>query len=318
MKRWDSLVDGYMGVCEARGLSEEYLECSRTELDRWGCWMKRRRPKPRLEEVGHELLIEYLKRRTTFRAKTTVSSIASKMRCLGEYLVHQGVWQQNPMRWIKGPRLDPRGQLPRRIDAAHLSKLWEAAAQQRGAYSKHLSVVILTLLYGTGLRRGELERLQVKDWDREQNLLAVDGRKTACERSLPLSEPIARCLESYLPLRQNQLERWQRPEETSLLINRQGARLSAASIGGLVHRLARSAGIPLVTVHQFRHTCASDLLENGASLPEVQTILGHKCVETTSRYLHIAGPERLQAMKQHPLNDYLSELLAKEKEIPCS
>lgn len=56
----------------------------------------------------------------------------------------------------------------------------------------------------------------------------------------------------------------------------------------------------------------NNLLENGASLPEVQAILGHKCVETTSRYLHVAGPERAQAMKKHPLNDYLSEIVAKE------
>ena len=85
-----------------------------------------------------------------------------------------------------------------------------------------------------------------------------------------------------------------------------------------MHRLAQRAKVPLVSLHQFRHTCASDLLENGASLPEVQTILGHKCVETTSRYLHIAGPERVAAMKKHPLNDYLGELLAKEKEASCS
>lgn len=312
MKRWDSLVEGYMGVCEARGLTAESLGSIRDELDRLGCWMKRRRPKPRLEEVGHELLIEYIRRRTPFRSKSTVSSIASKVRCLGEYLVHQGVWQQNPMRWVKGPRLDGRGKLPRRIGAGHLSKLWEATAQQRSSYSKHLSVAILALLYGTGLRRGELERLEVSHWDREQNLLAVDGRKSACERSVPLSEPIARCLEAYLPLRQNQLERWKRPQEKALLINRQGTRLSAQSIGLLIHRLAIKAEVPLVSVHQFRHTCASDLLENGASLPEVQAILGHKCVETTSRYLHVAGPERAQAMKKHPLNDYLSEIVAKE------
>jgi integrase len=73
----------------------------------------------------------------------------------------------------------------------------------------------------------------------------------------------------------------------------------------LVHRLAKSADVPLVSLHQFRHTCASDLLENGVSLPEVQQLLGHATVVTTTRYLQIADPERARAMKQHPLNDYL-------------
>jgi site-specific recombinase XerD len=174
-------------------------------------------------------------------------------------------------------------------------------------------VAVLALLYGTGLRRGELERLNVDDWKREENLLAVDGRKTGWERSVPLGEPVARCLEAYLPLRQNLLEKVGGAEEKSLLVNRLGKRLGAQSIGLMIHRLARKANVPLVTVHQFRHTCASDLLENGASLAQVQGILGHKCVQTTSRYLHIADPARAQALTRHPLNEYLPALLAKEQ-----
>jgi site-specific recombinase XerD len=312
MKQWDGLVDEYQRVCEARGLCPESLRSIRDELDRLGCWLKRRKPKPKLEEIDGQTLIAYLRQRTHFHAKSTVSSVASKLRCLGEYLVHQGIWLHNPMRWVRGPRLDPGGKLPRRIGAAHLSKLWEATALRRGDYPKQLAVTVLALLYGTGLRRGELERLNVEDWDREQNVLAVDGRKSACERSIPLSEPIGRCLEAYLPLRHNLLERRNAVAEKALLLNQHGQRLSAQSIGVLVHRLARKANVPLVTVHQFRHTCASDLLDHGASLAEVQTILGHKCLETTFRYLHISGPQRVQAMSKHPLNDYLPEILAKE------
>jgi site-specific recombinase XerD len=313
MKQWESAVEGYVAAGEARGLSQESVRSSRVELDRCGCWLKRRRPKPRLEEIDGQLLIQYLRSRTRFRAKSTVSSIASKLRCFGEYLVQQGVWPQNPMRWVRGPRLDPRGRLPRRIGAEHLRQLWEAAPQQRGSYAQQLSVAVLSLLYGTGLRRGELERLNVQDWKREENLLAIDGRKTGYERQVPVNEAVSRCLEAHLPMRHNLLERRGTISEPALLINRQGKRLSAESLGLLVHRLARRARVPLVSLHQFRHTCASDLLENGASLVEVQSILGHKSVESTSRYLQVAGPERAQAVSKHPLNDYLPALLAKEK-----
>src|SRR5262249_26069724 len=163
---------------------------------------------------------------------------------------HEGIWLQNPMRWVRGPRIDPRGKMPRRIGATHLSKLWEASAAQPGDYSKQLSVTILALLYGTGLRRGELERLNVGDWEREQSVWAVDGRKTGCQRSIALSEPIARCLEAYLPLRHNLLERWKSVGEKALLVNRYGQRLSAYSIGLMIHRLARKANVPLVSTHQ--------------------------------------------------------------------
>ncbi len=308
MRRWDSLVDGHLAQCEARGVGQETLKARRSELDRLGCWLKRRRPKPKLEEVGGSLLIKYLKRRAHFRSKATLASISSHLRCFGEYLLEQGVWLQNPMRWVKGPRLDPRGKLPQRIGAEHLGKIWEEAGKLRGHYQRQLAVAVLSLLYGTGLRRGELQRLNLEDWNRQENLLRIDGRKTGCERSVPLAEGIGRCLEAYVPHRQNQMEGRGTRGETAFLLNKQGKRLSAESLGLLVHRLARRAQVTLVSLHQFRHTCASDLLENGASLVEVQQVLGHKGVGTTCRYLQVADPERARAMSKHPLNDYLKAL----------
>jgi site-specific recombinase XerD len=305
MRRWDSLVDGHLAQCEARGVGQETLKARRSELDRLGSWLKGRRPRPNLEEVDGALLIKYLKRRAHFRSKATLAGISSRLRCFGEHLLEQGVWPQNPMRWVKGPRLDPRGRLPRRIGAEHLGKIWEEAGKVRGRYQRQLAVAVLSLLYGTGLRRGELERLNLEDWNRHENLLRIDGRKTGCERSVPLAEGIGRCLEAYMPHRQNHLEGRGMQGETAFLLNKEGKRLSAESLGLLVHRLARRAQVPLVSLHQFRHTCASDLLENGASLVEVQQVLGHKVVETTCRYLHVADPERARAISKHPLNDYL-------------
>ena len=312
MKRWDSLVESYEAMNEQRGLAWASIRSMREELERCGCWLKRRRPKPRLEEVDGQLLIQYLKGRKAFKAKSTLASIVSKLRCFGEYLVQEGVWQQNPMRWVRGPRLDGRGRLPRRITTEQLNKLWETAAAQPGQYRPQLLVAALSLLYGTGLRRGELERLNLADWKREQKILSIDGRKTGRERHVPVTEPMARCLEAYLPLRHNLLEARGERSEVALLVNPQGQRLKGTSLGLMIHRLARKAQIPLVTLHQFRHTCASDLLANGASTVQVQNLLGHQSLATTARYLHVADPERAKAMRKHPLNDYLKELLTQK------
>jgi site-specific recombinase XerD len=307
MKRWDSSVESYLVQCQARGVSEETINVRRSELDRLGCWLKRRRPRPHLEEVDGQLLIKYLRGRAHFRSKATLAGISSMVRCFGEHLLQQGVWPQNPMRWVRGPRLDPRGKLPRRIGTEHLGKIWDEAGKLRGLYQRQLAVAVLSLLYGTGLRRGELERLNLEDWKRQENLLRIDGRKSGSERSVPLAEGIGRCLEAYVPHRHNQLEGCGTHGERAFLVNKFGKRLSAESLALLVHRLARRAQVPLVSLHQFRHTCASDLLENGASLVEVQQVLGHKVVETTCRYLHVADPERTRAMSKHPLNDYLKQ-----------
>ena len=122
---------------------------------------------------------------------------------------------------------------------------------------------------------------------------------------MPVSEGIWRCLKAYLPARQNLLEKHGTRGETALFLNRHGERLSAEQLGTLVHRLVRTAEVPLVTLHQFRHSCAADLLEQGVSLPEVQQMRGPAAVTSTTRYLQIADPERARAISKHPLNDYL-------------
>ncbi|MCX6997607.1 MAG: tyrosine-type recombinase/integrase [Kiritimatiellaeota bacterium] len=305
MKRWDGLVDGYLRLGESLGLGAGTLNQRRNELERLGCWLKRRRPKPNLEQVDGPLLIDYFRARTAFHAKATVASVMSVVRNMGAYLVQQGVWTSNPMRWVRGPRLDPRGKLPRRLGREHLTRLWDATQQNRSVYQQRLSLAVLSLLYGTGLRRGELARLNLADWQREEGLLKIDGRKTGRERSVPVAAGIWRCLEAYLPDRQNMLEQRGVCREPALFLNRRGQRLTAQQLALMVHRLAKTAQVPLVSLHQFRHTCASDLLESGVSLPAVQQMLGHATVVTTTRYLQIADPERARAIRKHPLNDYL-------------
>ena len=76
------------------------------------------------------------------------------MRGFGDYLVRQGLWTVSPLRWMKGPKITPR--LPKRIEREHMQALWREAGKRRGECSAHLWVTVLALLYGTGLRRGEL------------------------------------------------------------------------------------------------------------------------------------------------------------------
>jgi len=305
MRRWDTLVDRYMEEYSARGLSRETVHGVRCELDKWGSWMKRRRPKPRLEEIDSDLLLHYLQERTAFRSKATVSSVVSKMRCMGKFLVREGYWRQNPFRWIRGPKRDPRARLPRRISKEAMQQVWHSAAMNRRGYSRSLWIAVLGVLYGTGLRRGELERLNVSHWCRDEGLLEVDGRKTGWERRVVLPEVSRACLESYLVHRHNHLERLGHLEEEALLVNQHGFRLKGFQISRGLSRIIRRAGLERITVHQFRHTCASDLLEAGLHVAQVQEILGHRAISTTVRYLHVSDPQKTAAVRLHPINSIL-------------
>jgi integrase/recombinase XerD len=307
MRAWDQLTEQYVAQYRARGCCEGSVARVQSVLGHWGQWLRRRRPRPQLERMDADLLVEYLRSRTSFHAKVTVYGILSVMRGFGDHLVREGVWVSNPLRWMKGPRIRPYHHLPKRIAGEDMQALWRAAAGMHGRYSQHLWLTVLALLYGTGLRRGELERLQLDAWDREQGMLHVDGRKTGQERCVPVPELARQCLEAYLPQRHNQLERVGRIQEQALLISRHADRLTGSSISNGVHALARRAGIAFHSVHQFRHSCASDLLEAGVALPDVQRILGHSVLQTTVRYTHIADPQRRAAIAVHPINQWLMQ-----------
>jgi len=296
MRRWDSLVDRYLARCVIRGLSKSTIMKRRSELDRFGGWLKRRKPKISLEQVDGDLVVRYLQERAVFRSRATLSGVISDLRVIGEHLVHEGVWQRNPLRWIRGPKMDRRRRLPKRIGAETLKALWSAAQERRDVYSRYLAVCLLSVLYGTGIRAGELERLDLDDWDSGNAILQVDGRKTGKPRNIAVGEGVWRCIEAYLPHRHNQLEKSGRIEERALVVNRVGKRVNKQNIHTLLKRLVISAGVPNVTLHQFRHSCASDLLEAGVPLPQVQKFLGHAAISSTVRYVDVADPARSEAM----------------------
>jgi integrase/recombinase XerD len=267
--------------------------------------LKKRRPRVSIEDIGVDLITDYIAACASFRSKATVYGTLSTMRGFGDFLVRQGLWKLNPLRWMRGPQVSSYSRLPKRIDHAHMEAMWREAASRRGDYSAHLWVTVLAILYGTGLRRGELERLNVEAFDRSEATLRIDGRKTGRERCVPLPDVTLHCLEAYLPQRHNQLEQSGRLDESALLVSRNGKRLSGFAISNGVHAISRRAQVPIHSLHQFRHSCASDLLEAGVHLAEVQRVLGHSVISTTVRYIHIADPQRRAAIQLHPINAWL-------------
>jgi site-specific recombinase XerD len=305
MRRWDGLVDKHVATLVARGVSQSGIDRRITELNRFGLWLKARRPRVALEQVDADTIVRYVRTRSPFHSKATVSGVVSNVRCMGEFLVEEGIWRSNPLRWMRGPKIDSRHRIPRRIGSFELKAIWDAAYKCRQEHARYQAVCMLAVLYGTGLRRGELERLDVSDWDPAEGLLTIDGRKTGHARRVPVGEGVWRCIEAYLPHRQNRLEMTGRLQETALLINTQGRRVRAQGMSMLVRRLCGNASLERITMHQFRHSCASDLIEAGVTLPEVQKMLGHAVIATTVRYLAVADPARAEAMRRHPINGFL-------------
>jgi site-specific recombinase XerD len=262
-----------------------------------------------------ETIIRYIRDRNLCRSRSLICTNISSMRGMGEYLVRQGIWTSNPLRWIAAPKRDPRHRLPQRIDRERMTRLWESAARSRLEYYRYAWMAVLAVLYGAGIRRGEVSRLNLSDWNRDEATLRVDGRKTGRQRVVSVPAMVWRCIESYLPRRHNLLETCGALDQEALFVNKWGTRMKNAAISRGIHKIAEHADVPLKSLHQFRHTCASDLLEAGEALPVVKEILGHQTIMTTMRYVHVSDPQRAAAMKRHPLNDWLA---APKKEVSAS
>lgn len=307
MRNWDSLVCKYCEEYQTLGRSKGSLNKVRSELDRFGNWLKSKRPWPAVEDIGLELIQKYLSSRGTCKAKSTLSGVISVIRCFGVFLEREEIWQVNHLRWIKGPKIYPNSKQPKIVSKKTLERLLETAAQYRSGYRQSFWIAILTLLYGTGIRRGELVSLNVSSWKREEGAVIVNGQKTGRERRVAVPELPWRCMERYLFERHNLLASVGNIGEQALIINSAGRRVRPDVLSSGLARLTRNAEVNRVTFHMLRHTCATNLIEDGRSLPAVQKYLGHEYVGSTMRYLHIADPKLAKAANLHPLNDIIKE-----------
>jgi integrase/recombinase XerC len=159
-------------------------------------------------------------------------------------------------------------------------------------------VAALELMYGSGLRVGEVAALTIDRVDLDGRRVTVMG-KGAKERGVPISDYAAEALEAYLregrPLLTAQGARW-------LFFNRRHKPFSSRDIRTMVERYGGTV-LPgrRVTPHTLRHSFATHLLEGGADIRAVQELLGHASVATTQRYTHVSRARLFQAYEQsHP------------------
>ena len=162
---------------------------------------------------------------------------------------------------------------------------------------------ILELLYGTGMRVGELVNLNIHDIDLYEKTVRVFG-KGSKERILPLGNPSIKAIQEYTTKRKLFTKDMavNRNDSNALLLNRFGGRLSTRSIRRIIIKYMKIAGLnKKISPHVLRHSFATHLLGGGADLRSVQELLGHESLSTTQIYTHITK-ERLKAIykKSHP------------------
>jgi integrase/recombinase XerD len=161
---------------------------------------------------------------------------------------------------------------------------------------------MLEVLYGAGLRVSELVGLPRAALEQRGGWLRVVG-KGRVERQVPLGEPALAAIARYLEEGWPALARRARREPEALFLTGRGAPMTRQNFFVRLRAITRRAGVPTdrVSPHVLRHAFATDLLENGADLRAVQTLLGHAQLSTTQIYTHVSRARlRDTVERRHP------------------
>lgn len=161
-------------------------------------------------------------------------------------------------------------------------------------------IIILELLYATGLRVSELCSIKYSNINFETGLIIINGKRKK-ERITQISNPkILNELKEYkLHYSNNQTSDY-------LFVNNKDSRLSEQSVRNIIKKYVSEAGIQMnITPHMYRHSFATHLMDSGVDTRCIQELLGHSSINITEIYTHVSLKRELNALKlNHPRNNF--------------
>ena len=222
-------------------------------------------------------------------ARRTVARKAAALRRYFRWLSRTGAITADPSARLSAPKGDAR--LPHVLAGSELEALLTTppgGSPVDDAIALR-DVAVVELLYGSGLRVGELCALRPGDLDLRRRRVVVWG-KGSKQRQVPMTPPSADAVAAWLAKGRSTLATDASPADV-VFLNRRGRRLTGRDVRRLLDRRASAPTHP----HALRHTFATHLLDGGADLRAVQELLGHADLATTQLYTHVSK-ERLRAV----------------------
>lgn len=246
--------------------------------------------------VDRLLLRRYVASLTTRQfARRTVARKVAAIRRYYAFLRHRGHVEIDPSVSLRAPAGPAR--LPRVLDHREVAVLLDppatAETEAEPVWRRRRDDAVLEVLYGSGVRVGELCGLDIDALDLVAGAVTVWG-KGSKERRVPLSAPAIEALRAWMVARRDVVAA---DAGSALFGNERGARLSPRDVRRIIDRRSQHPTHP----HALRHSFATHLLDGGADLRVVQDLLGHSDVATTQRYTHVSK-QRLRAVytEAHP------------------
>lgn len=289
----DPLVERYLTQLRVEGgLATNTVEAYRRDLFRLQQYLLMHRL--RMNDVVSSQVIRsflaVLKQESL--ATSSVARILSATRGWYRFLVRERVLEGNPLREVAVARRPVR--LPKTLTRPEVTALLELPLRDR--VEDQRDRVMVELLYASGLRVSELVGLTLSQVDLNLGCLRVLGKGTK-ERMVPMGQTARDLLREYLDhIRPVLLKR---RSTRVLFVSRRGQGLTRQACWKLLLQRARRAGITKsISPHMLRHSFATHLLEGGADLRAVQTMLGHADIATTQIYTHVERSRLKHVHKQ--------------------
>ena len=280
----DELIDRHLARLRAEvGISPHTYKAYADDLARFARFAQAEFSVTTAERVGRELVLcfQAAEAKRGIGARTQARRL-SALRGLFRFAVSDGVVGESPLADLRQPR--QRRRLPSTLSENQVVRLLDAA-DRTGTPLRDRA--LLEILYGCGLRVSEALGLTLDRLHFRESALRVVGKGDR-ERVVPLGRPAKRALQRYLNVERPRLEKAGPRHE--VFLSPRGAKLSRQAIFALVRRLAEAAGLDEPpSPHGLRHAFATHLVERGADLRAVQSLLGHASISTTEIYTHVSG-----------------------------
>jgi integrase/recombinase XerD len=233
-------------------------------------------------------------------AAATQARKLSALRQFYGFLYAEGIRADDPTQTIAAPQA--RRALPKILSGEDLNRMLQTAAQDQSPEGLRLSLIV-EMLYGGGLRVSELAGLTLAAVRAKQDFIRIIGKGNK-ERLSPLNASARSALDAYLPVRDKFVPKHDKNNRYLFASRGEEGFLTRRRFHQLMKALALKCGIDpaKVSPHVLRHAFATHLVEGGADLRSVQTLLGHADIATTQIYTHVARDHLTKVMlAAHPL-----------------
>ncbi len=226
--------------------------------------------------------------------KSTIARNISTLRTFYQFLISRDYVTTNPFDNLPLPKQEKY--LPTFFYENEIEQLFASINQDSKMYVRDLA--ILELLYGTGMRAGELLAMKKTSIDFDTQVIRVLG-KGQKERVIPFNDRAKVALADYLELYDKKI-----PPDHSIWLNYRGDALTDRGLRYVLNTLVNKSALNFhMHPHKLRHTFATHMLNNGADLRAVQELLGHESLSTTQKYTHVSRENlRKTYLEFHPGN----------------